>query len=333
MCLEGTPVLQPPVSDGAHCDEQNIIIPPLQINRDGCEVLPKLKIHSINRGQDARLIWRFQTEDGKPVSLVNCLGSCTSADSTDATPNRKWDVVGDPPCGVTLRLREATGYGGLCKDPIFTVPVEIENAQTGCVIAGPLPTQVIRCPGIYAAEWAVFTPDQRMLFSNQNYLWVNRGLFGMNNTPGDANAGPPTISEIRLSLRDNSADDNLLLDDIEFDSSEFAQAAIRPIQYWHETPPPLRDRVTTITFPFREMWLKGIQSELFLTAAHHYRRNRLAYNAGGIAVDDMNKEREYAQASTALRQEFQDMVQRKKVEINTAMFMGTVGSIYGGLFR
>jgi hypothetical protein len=332
MALEGTPVVKPPVT-GENCDDQNIIAPPRQFNRDGCEVLPKLKIHEVSRGQDARLIWQFVNQAGEPVSLINCVGSCDSADSEDATPGKKWDSVGDPPCGAVLRIREATGYGGLACDPIYQVEVEIVDAVSGCVRSRELPEEIIRCPGIYAEEWAIVTEDQRVLFTNPVYLWVNRGLFGMNATPGQDNSGPPTIDEIRLSIRDNSADDNLLLDDIEFDSSEFAQAAIRPVQWWHETPPPLRDRLTSITFPFREMWMKGIQSELFLTAAHHYRRNKLNYNAGGIAVGDMDKEKEYAQAATALRQEFQDMVIRKKVEINTAMFTGSVGSIYGGLFR
>ena len=67
-------------------------------------------------------------------------------------------------------------------------------------------------------------------------------------------------------------------------------------------------------------------------AANTYRRNRLSYNAGGVAVDDQNKEQEYAAAGSSMLREFQDMVQAKKVEINIAGFSGSVNSQYGSMF-
>jgi len=75
--------------------------------------------------------------------------------------------------------------------------------------------------------------------------------------------------------------------------------------------------------------LKGIQAYLYRMAANTYRRNSLAYNAGGVAIDDKNKEREYASAGSEMLREFQDMVQAKKVEINIAGFAGNVRSQYG----
>ena len=91
--------------------------------------------------------------------------------------------------------------------------------------------------------------------------------------------------------------------------------------------------MTTKTFPFNEIWLKGIQAYLYRMAANTYRRNRLSYSAGGVSVDDNNKEREYAAAGSGMLREFQDMVQAKKVEINIAGFSGNIPSQYGSLFR
>jgi len=146
------------------------------------------------------------------------------------------------------------------------------------------------------------------------------------------NVGPPTLEEIRLSIRDNSGADNVLLDDVEFDSAEIIQSVMRPLQYWNEIPPPLNPLLTTKNFPFRELWLQGIQAYLFDIAANHYRRNQLAYSAGGMAIDDKNKEQQYVAASNRMLQMFQDNVKAKKIEINIAAFSGAIGSPYSGLF-
>ena len=68
------------------------------------------------------------------------------------------------------------------------------------------------------------------------------------------------------------------------------------------------------------------------TAAHNYRRNQLAYSAGGISVDDKNKEQAYSAASARLMQRFQDMTRAKKIEVNISLFSGSIGSPYSGLF-
>ena len=67
-------------------------------------------------------------------------------------------------------------------------------------------------------------------------------------------------------------------------------------------------------------------------AANNYRRNDLQYNAGGVAVADKAKEQFYSAASARLMQQFQDQVRAKKMEINVALFSGSIGSPYGGLF-
>ena len=308
------------------CEDQNKIPAPVTYV-DGCPVLPKLQCHEVQMGQDARLDWVMRTPNCDPVNLTDCANSCASTSGTD----EKFDALGTPGCGVTLRIRELTGLNP-SQDKVHAVCADITSATAGAVRAQALPDAVIREPGVYLEEWALFTSDARMLFSNQALCFVNRRLFGLSTDTSQYSLGPPSPDEIRLTLRDNSAADNYLLDNVEFDGAEIAQAVLRPIQYWNEIPPPLNPAMTTKNFPFKEMWLKGIQAYLYRMAANTYRRNRLAYQAGGVSVDDQNKEREYSSAGAAMLREFQDMVQAKKVEINIAGFSGTIGSQYGNLF-
>lgn len=324
MVLEGTPVAVIPEDI---CDEQNQI-EARQTVVDGCPVLPKMQCHEVSQGQDARLIWNFKDTAGQSLDLTLCVGeggSCSTSGSGE-----EYDAGGEVPCGVSLRMRELSGYDS--KDKVHAIDVSVVDATSGIVRASSLPDEILRYPGVYQEEWAVFTNDQRMLFSNKCLTFVNRGLFGLSSNSSERNLGPPTIEEIRLSLRDNAAADNLLLDDIEFDAAELAQAVLRPLQYWNEIPPPIRPVQTTKTFPFREMWMLGIQAYLLEISAHNYRRNQLAYSAGGLSVDDKNKEQQYAGASVRLLQRFQEMCRAKKIEINLGLFSGSVNSAYSGLF-
>ena len=63
-------------------------------------------------------------------------------------------------------------------------------------------------------------------------------------------------------------------------------------------------------------------------AANHYRRNRLQHQAGGVSVDDKNKEREYMAEGQRLQQEYSAWLANKKVEINLKKFAGQAWSEY-----
>jgi hypothetical protein len=327
MPLEGTPVELPVPLPGADCDQQNFI-KPKQTFVDGCPVLPKLQCHEVHMGQAARLLWNFKNPEGQIINLQDCVNNCSSTSSQNGY---EFDPISTPPCGATLRMRELSGYDPL-NDPIVELDVDIVDMSEGLVRAAQLPESIVRYPGIYLEEWAFFAPDGSMLFSNQCCTFIRAGLFGVNTNLTYRNFGPPTIEEIRISLRDNSGTDNVLLDDVEFDSAEIIQSVLRPLRYWNEIPPPLNPLLTTKTFPFKEIWLQGIQAYLFDIAANHYRRNQLAYSAGGMAIDDKNKEQQYIAASNRMMQMFQEAVKAKKIEINIGSFSSSLGSPYSGMF-
>mgnify|MGYP003344969451 FL=1 len=109
-----------------------------------------------------------------------------------------------------------------------------------------------------------------VVLRNTFYLAVERGIFGM---PEREFLGPPSLAEVRLHIRD-FPENNLLLDDYEFDEAEVYMAAERCVMYFNEISPPIQQRFTTKNFPFRYHWLEGIVYYLFITAADWHRRNK-----------------------------------------------------------
>lgn len=161
------------------------------------------------------------------------------------------------------------------------------------------------------------------------WLYVKRSLTSLE----DGNR-PITIPEIRMALRDTSPSYNSLLEDLEFSDEEIVYAITRPVEEWNETP-PLLDTYTTGTFPFREFWRKATIGYLLKTAAYHYQRNYVPYNAGGISFDDKNKAPQYFQSGEQALQEWRAFILAKKREINMGLAFGTMGSrsFYGGARR
>ena len=156
-------------------------------------------------------------------------------------------------------------------------------------------------------------------YSNTFYLTIDPGLF-----TGEL-FGPPTIAEVRLSLRDSGPAESLLLNNLAFSDEEIAMAIARPVQLWNELPPNLRKyRYNTTTFPFRYHWLEAIAGTLFLLAAEYNRRNNLTYSAANVSVNDLDKEPQYEAAGQRRLQMFREFVRAKKSELN-------LNQLYGGI--
>ena len=133
-------------------------------------------------------------------------------------------------------------------------------------------------------------------------------------------SGPLLIPEIRLGLADVSsgtdgAPFSNLLDDVEFSDVEIVFAMRRVVQLWNETPPPIAI-YSPANFPYRYWWLKATIGELMVMSAARYRRNRLAYSAGGVSIDDQSKAEEYETIGRAHLQEFQQWMRHTKRSIN-----------------
>lgn len=135
------------------------------------------------------------------------------------------------------------------------------------------------------------------------------------------NDAPMTDMEVRIFLRDNDPNANLLLDDFEFSPEEIRTAMNITVDRWNDTPPDIY-RMDYDEFPYRSILLLGVAANLLAMAAHRYRRNSLAINAGGTSVNDQDKAREYDAAADRLRAEYLQAIRTKKRELNCGLGWG-----------
>ncbi len=135
------------------------------------------------------------------------------------------------------------------------------------------------------------------------------------------NDAPMTDMEVRIYLRDTDPAANILLDDFEFSPEEIRTAMNLAMDRWNDTPPDIY-RMDYDRFPYRSILLMGVAANLLTMAAHRYRRNSLALNAGGNSVNDQNKAQEYDGAASRLSQEFMRAVRTKKRELNIGLGWG-----------
>lgn len=289
------PIIATPVS----CADQPALVPQTTAVF-GCPVPARRKAVEAIQGQTLTIDWQFIDNNGRVVDL----SSCGAFEPDDASTGE-----------VRVALREAIhfpNYGSETSVEVVGTVTSLEAGQASFA----MPTAATDRSGVYLAEAAVFNGAGGLIFANQFYLIVNRGMFG-----GDPSqrCGLPSIAEIRLHLRDSDGNGNPLLETVQFDMAEIAAAIEYPILYWNEAPPPISRTYTTATFPHRYHWMQAIVSRLYITAAHWYRRNRLQFQAqGGIALDDLNKDKVYEEKGQALWEEYKNWVRMQKVQANAA---------------
>jgi hypothetical protein len=263
-------------------------------------------------GQKVMVVWTMRDRDGRPVELASLMQTTVPAGTDPVT----WLVAN---ANVTLGIREIVSMTAGMLAPF---PGSVVDAGSGIVSAAIDPTQFAG-PGIFTSEFILRDTAGNILFGNQFMLYVEPSLFG-----SITYNGPPTIGEIRLQLRDSSPDENRLLDNVTFDDAEIALALTRTVQYYNEVPPPLTTPYTTQNFPSRWFWIEGAISVLFRIVAEYYRKNHLAYQAGGIAVDDMNKAAEYDQAADRRWDGFTKWTTSNKMSKNVEEGWGEIDSQY-----
>ena len=135
------------------------------------------------------------------------------------------------------------------------------------------------------------------------------------------NDAPMTDMEVRIFLRDKDPAANILLDDYEFTPEEIRTAMNITVDRWNDTPPAIY-QYDYDEFPYRSILLLGVASNLLSMAAHRYRRNSLAINAGGTSVNDQDKAGQYDQAAARLRDEYLHAIRTKKRELNSNLGWG-----------
>jgi hypothetical protein len=286
---------------------------------DGCAVLSRVKAFLTQQAVVSTLEHTVRDGSGVPVDLSAYAGR------ESLGPHDSF-VSSGPTGAVYLR----------CKELVAAVPdlnpiIQSEGVfwePSSGVVRCPLTADMVTRPGVYRLSFGIFSPNGLLVRADSALLSVEPSLWS--NDPQDPThlLGPPTLGELRMTIRDSAGRENLLLQDHEFGDDQIVDALVRPVRFFNEQPPPLRP-FDTRDFPYREMWRKATVGYLFSTAASGYRRNQLPYQAGGISVDDQNKEQQYLAAAQAIDAEWRQFVLAKKIEINGKLWMGSFGSSYG----
>lgn len=306
------------------CIGQSILAPATPKDAStGKAILTRTFAVEIRGQQKATIQFTMRDRQGTPVDLSHCACEPDGSLSLSVSDSDS-DDDGTPECMYRLVFRMAEYLSGGGKE----YAARYVDAKNGVVAVDLMPDDT-KLPGIYFGEFALVeedidptTGDSVVVFSNKFYVNIGRNLW--NNRMHCQNPlGPPSISEVRMFLRDSSSDESYLLDNVAFTDEEIMQATWMPIAYWNETPPPVAYH-STATFPYRYNWLMAITGYLFLIVAEQQRRNNLQYSAAGVQVNDQNREMNYEQAAQNKLNDWKLFVRAKKVEINLA-------NAYGGI--
>lgn len=111
------------------------------------------------------------------------------------------------------------------------------------------------------------------------------------------------VAYIRRHLFDLPTYNRLLLDGEEYTDTYIQELICLVIADFNSSPPDdIEYSIETIPTP---ILLAGIDMYALESAASKYRRNHLSYQAGGTAIDDMNKGPEYENTGSKYRQIFE----------------------------
>ena len=233
---------------------------------------------------------------------------------------------------VYVRIKENTGVENTTYEP----DVSAELSSDGRSIAFLVPPEVADNAGIYRAQARVVDENDVEQARDEVFIYVDRGMW-LTDGSTTSDYGPPTFSEVRTAIRDHPGA-NRLLGDYEFDPAEIGQAVTSAVQEFNNGFPPLPMSMvyTTKTFPrfWRRQLLNGALAYLFETAATYFRRGHLPYNASGLAVDDLAKDKDYQMAVRELRAVYAQWIKttRAAISVNAAYGSLSSGAPYRGTY-
>jgi hypothetical protein len=288
------------------------VVDPIELKPTNNVALFKtVKVVSSGRKQ---VVFQLTDDEGAPVNL-------TAEPSNSPAPAP--DFVNSLPVrqnNVTVQLMAKDAYTGavIFDVPGVIVPDTCPNPKS--LVSFDLSPSATTTPGIYRAEVGRFAGGY-LVDTWPVYVEIQPTVFGHSCNQ----EGPLTIPEVRMAIRDLQIGEISLLDALEFGDVEVMQAMRRVVDLWNETSPYLRRwTFTTSWFPFRYNWMQGTIAELLSMAAFAYDRNRLAYSAGGVSIDDQDKGPAYRKQSDAMKAEFMAWMIRKKRELNMRNAWSTI---------
>lgn len=314
MPVIATPI---PVLTGGSVAIDLSVVTAEQTHVEGVPSYGRKQTARVNQGQYTLLRWQIRDRTNGRVVDLSSLATASSSSSSSASSS----VGGLGFSRVAFRMREVIGLNNCLA---WSAEARVVDPANG-IVEATLPAAATALVGIYNIEFGLFDQQDRLVYSVQGYLWVNRGQFG----DDSAGRGVPSIDDLRALLRDNGPEDNYLIAVTEFDTTEYVEAVVKSIVRFNMTPPAItRLRRDTTSYPDSSRLVDAILGELYLIGAAHYRRNHLSYQAAGVAVDDKNKASEYERIGTAMLDRFDKWASTIKRQANASAFGGTHLSPY-----
>ena len=305
------------------CADQLIIRPSITLV-DGKPILSKIPAVAIPQGMSPVIEMILRDTEGRPINFTSCgFGTGSSSSATPVSSSSSATAA----ASVKLRVREAMDVSQSTSVDIQGVFVQPDAG----VVRARVPIGVTELTGIFNGNWGVISAEGDLVYSSRFFIVVEKSEFGTVNS--NIRSGLPSVSEVRLRMRDNSPDDNPLLNTLEFDLSEICESMLHCVRQWNTMQPPIGISFNTTNFPNPYVLMDGVMGDLYLAAAKHYRRNQLAYTAGGLSVDDKNKAQEYEVTGDKMIQEYLKWVKMTKIQINKQAWDGSMGSGYAHIGR
>lgn len=184
------------------------------------------------------------------------------------------------------------------------------------------PSQIGSHPGIHYALIQCYDRQQYLVKVFKCILQIQAG-FGTSQT-----TRPLTIGQVRMFLYDTCAQQNVLLDDLQFSDVQIVYCMQKAIQDWNQMSPALHDSMTICNFPYKSKLCTGTIGHLFTMASYRYLRNAMRHSNAGLTYDDQDKGQIYTQLGQANKQQWTSWIQTKKTQLNMQQCMGTISDIY-----
>ena len=304
--------------------------PPVATQQDeqyyGCVPYDKTNTVVISGGAPATIEFQFRDSSGTPIDLSYWFP--TESFSTEEPGQRRRRKTGNK---YVLCLRFSFADNSfIAKTDVFGHVIDASFGK----VQFALPEYVYNMPCIYFFYGSVRHRKE----SAPRHVFPGRGLLLVEWSPWmdhlehcpQKHRTIPTLEDVRRRL-DDFLGKNDLLRQYEFSADDIAHAMMRPVYIFNEEPPRLRRfQYTLATFPFYENWVQGTAAELLHIAVHHYVRNKLLSNHGGIQGDEKGRDKEYAHLAQVAREEYLRWVRRKKHDLNYSggQGWGTIHSEY-----
>ena len=303
------------------CSDQ-LVVRPAVTTVDGRPILAKTPAIATAQTMAPVIEIVLRDDRGRPINFESCGFTSVNSSSLSSSAGSQGKVQ--------LKGREALDVSNGA--PVVDVEGYFTNAAAG-VVRAQIPVEATRLHQVIDINCGVVSTSGELIHMTNLYMLVDKSQFGTVVANSGKPAGLPSLAQIRTYLRDNAPEDNPLLNNFEFDVSEIVQSMVKCVEHWNTMQPTVRKSFNTNNFLNPTVLISGVMGELYFIAAKHYRRNQLAYTAGGLSVDDKNKAQEYESIGDRMIQEYLKWCRMTKVAINKEAWDGSFGSSYDGFGR